>query len=241
MMTFPRETWFHLDLPWAAWEIAVEAWNYQDVEGHQLEFDRFGNPIIVRGEWVLSHTTQRTVTPQPVLNDFFSDTLGQTITSERCTSCHSLDTPQKIAEHHVDFGVSAEDVYPIASAVDPNATIHGCDNCHTGGLDTSPTFDFTENRWATPPTEMNVNWGKILNEDTTNSMRNLCQRVVENLPGHAAREHHFHGDARLFWAIENGVSPPPLYKELTTASPGNFTLFLKHIDTWNDSGAPCPE
>ena len=88
---------------------------------------------------------------------------------------------------------------------------------------------------------MGINWGEIINADVDGSMRNLCNRVVENLPSHSAREHHFHEDARLFWAVASGKAPPPSSKELGTAAPHVYPLFLRHFDTWNDAGAPCPE
>lgn len=65
----------------------------------------------------------------------------------------------------------------------------------------------------------------------------ICARVISNLPTYALRRQHFHGDGRLFWAIEK---PFIFSQSLDPAPPNDFDEFLRRVDLWNAFGARCP-
>lgn len=234
-VVIPQHEWFPGPPPWPDWKIEVEVWEEQAVDSLRLAFDRFGNPVVVRSELVLRSTSTGLVAPKPSLKSYFAATLGKTIQSDRCTSCHALDSPTAIADQHRGFPVYEGDVVLVPSIVTPGASIFSCQNCHDGLI----PDHFAETRWATPPASMGIDWGRIIDEHPETWAREVCDRIVTNLPSHAARVEHFHEDGRLFWAVEDGRVP--FGSPLERALPQDYDLFIERFDVWNDAGARCPD
>lgn len=109
-----------------------------------------------------------------------------------------------------------------------------CSNCHTPVLaqqDSNGTA-FIEVEWRAPHESLDVDW-KNLNAAA------ICARVKSNLPTWHLRHDHFHGDARLFWAITDGTLSG-FTEAKGTAPPQDWDEFLRRVDLWNDFGTPCP-
>ncbi len=235
-VVFARDAWFATAPPWSDWSIAVEMWSLEPVEQHVLGFDRFGNPIVIRESWEKQQGATATIAAPEVVKDFFTATIGLSVMSERCTTCHALDTPQKISAQHSGL-VSASSVYLDDSIVSPGAQINTCDSCHVIGA-SAYSFSFDEERWATPTPSQDIDWGEIISAAGDDWSRAVCQRIISHLATPQARAHHFHQDARLHWAVADGVTP--FGEAKTRAQPQDYFLFLKHFDAWNDAGARCP-
>ena len=215
-----RRAWFGGPAPWPRWEITVEGFEKNGLKLKTVEY-----------------SAQHVVTPQTQVKDFFSATVAKSVMSQRCTTCHSIDTPELIEEHHATNGVGgvpASSVTRDDSIVTAGEEINTCSNCHEAGL----PADFHERRWATPTPEQDIHWGSIINADPSVWPLEICDRMVSNLGTAAKREEHFHEDARLFWAVGDGVTP--FGDQLPTSHPKDYDLFLDHFDVWNDAGAPCP-
>ncbi len=91
-----------------------------------------------------------------------------------------------------------------------------CTNCHISD-------------WRSPAFSDGIVWqGK--------TAREICTTVNAKLPTAEAKIHHFHDDPRIEWAITG--KPYPVKAPALTIG---FDSFLKMVDTWIYSGAPCPE
>lgn len=235
-----RSTWFSTAPPWSDWSVSLEAWSLEALEVHQIGFDRFGNPYPIREAWERQEQAHATVLAPETLSDFFTATIGASTASARCTTCHSLSTPAKIVEHHMQngAGISESIVVDLPSAVIPGETILGCDSCHY--IVTPNYYEFHEDRWATPPSHMDIDWARIIDANPNDWSREVCERITTHLPTASIRAQHFHEDARLFWAVQDGT-PPLGHAPLERAQPQDYNLFLKHFDAWNEAGARCPQ
>jgi hypothetical protein len=175
------------------------------------------------------------------LKSFWLATIGKSVTSQRCMSCHAMDSPAKLLDHH-GF-VSANDIVMVASALTPGEQIHSCVNCHACGPENCELAagDFSENRWATPTQVQNINWAQIMNDNPATWPSVICNRMVTNLPTPHLREEHFHGDYRLFWAVADGNVIGPGGRQLDRAPPLSYSAFIENFDRWNFYGARCPQ
>ena len=128
--------------------------------------------------------------------------------------------------------------------------VHHCQNCHENFEWHHPGFappgmaPFTESRWATPTQEQDINWLEIIQDNPTTWPNEICNRMTSSLSTKELREHHFHGDSRLFWAVDKGLLPHQKDGDVPRAGkapPGNFSQFVGEFDQWNEWGAPCPD
>ncbi len=177
------------------------------------------------------------IVPPAQLKSFWLATIGKSVSSTRCTSCHAMDTQAKIHDHH--NGIEGT-VYLVPSALHPTQQIHSCQNCHACGPQNCQIQNFSEGRWATPTQAQNINWAQIINDNPNNWPAVICQRMKTNLPTAHLREEHFHGDFRLFWAVASAYVIGPGGGQLETAPPHNYTTFISNFDKWNEQGARCP-
>lgn len=214
-----RRGWFDGPAPWTPWLVTVKG-----------IYSPFGQ-LFPTVEYVAG----RVVTPKDQVKDFFTATVAKSTMSQRCTTCHQLDDESKLIAQHSSGGVGVGSVSPAASIVNDNEVINVCSNCHESGL----PLDFAERRWATPTPPQDINWAEIINAETDAWPMEICDRIVGNLETFSERREHFHEDARLFWAVADGVTP--FGDQLATAHPKDYDEFLDHFDAWNISGAPCPE
>lgn len=91
-----------------------------------------------------------------------------------------------------------------------------------------------ETRWIAPAADLDVNWSQ-------KNDAQICTRVRTTLPTEEKREQHFHFDARLQWATDHPLVPFRDYSDpLPSAPPHDFVEFLRRVDVWSLSGAPCP-
>lgn len=213
-----RDAWFDGPAPWPNWAVRVGG-----------TFTKSGGRFPI-----LEEIAEQLVAPESEVKDFFSATIAKSAMSARCTTCHQIDTPEKIEAQH-SGSVAAADVFLADSIVNEDEVINTCVNCHESGLPT----DFHERRWATPTPAQDINWGAIINAYNDSWPLEICDRMVGNLPTASARTEHFHEDARLFWAVADGVTP--FGDQLPTSHPGDYDQFLDHFDAWNAGGAPCPD
>lgn len=200
--------------------------------------DPWGVAIDVGSDWAELESLAPTlfaeqtavVVPASQIKSFWTSTIGLTVLNGRCMTCHRLDTQAKLTEQH-GFAVPITKVPSILVA---GKQVNHCQNCHETFL---PTH-FEERKWATPTPELGVNWLQIIAEDSQNWPRNICNRMLANMPDPETRRKHFHEDARLFWAVESGVVPGG---QKSTAPPHDYQVFLDRFDEWNDAGATCPQ
>jgi hypothetical protein len=181
------------------------------------------------------------IKPPAYITSFWLKTIGETVSSARCTSCHAMDTSAKILDHH-GF-LSSGDIVMVPSALISGQQVHSCANCHACGpqkCSGGPLGGFDENRWATPTQGQNINWAQLINANPATWPKVVCQRMKSSLTTPQLREEHFHEDFRLFWAVADGFVVGPGGGPLETAPPHNYSTFLTRFDIWNDGGAPCP-
>jgi rubredoxin len=201
-----------------------------------------GLPVLIYHEKVLFARASIFIEPNITnATTYFEAALFPTFYSDRCTDCHKLNTPELLAEHHVDAGAGFGNVEFFIEytklTLEPSAYVTGghvmtCDNCHF--VPTSHNGDpFHEVEWKTPYFDLDVNW-------YIKNAAQICSRVTANLPTPGIRHEHFHEDARLHWAIEDPqvmgfhLEPP--------AEPQDWDEFLARVDRWNQPGidAHCP-
>ncbi len=179
------------------------------------------------------------IQPPDKISSYWLKTIGESVSSARCMSCHAMDSLAKIQDHHQ--GIQGE-VVMVPSALNPNQQIHSCQNCHACGPENCQLAagDFAEGRWGTPTQVQNINWAALINDNPQNWPAVVCQRMKSNLTTAAKREEHFHEDYRLFWAVADGYVIGPGGGQLDTAPPHSYSSFLNRFDIWNKHGAPCP-
>ena len=200
-----------------------------------IGIDQFGNLIIATHESKRVAFVTRTIQPNQTSGTlkWFTEALHPTFQHARCVQCHSLNDPFTLATHHgfsTSTFVEATNLHLEPSAFVPGAHVNACTNCHTLPLTDPVGHPFHEVEWLTPYLDLNVEWGQM-------TAAQICARVKINLPTQQLRHEHFHGDARLFWAIEAPFVPTGI---LPPAPPQDFGEFLRRVDLWNYLGAPCP-
>lgn len=199
--------------------------------------DDFGNPILATHSYETLDVTSRTIEPNLVSSGqhWFTEALVNTFYHPRCSDCHGFGTFENLAIHH-NLGGDTDDFIAQTSAhLEPSAYVPGahviaCYNCHTVPLKDDHGHPFHETDWIAPYQDLDVNWSQ-------KTPSQICARVISNLPTYALRRQHFHGDGRLFWAIEK---PFILSQSLDPAPPDDFDEFLRRVDLWNAFGARCP-
>jgi hypothetical protein len=215
-------------LPWT-FELRIEKLEDLDIPIIQ-GIDEFGNPIVIRQEAVVINRSFKTFNPNATNDEsWFVTAMEETFRSARCVQCHSFGTIEAVEAHHTVIGGTFGDAVLIPSLFVPGAHVITCSNCHWMPLTNDYGTPFHEIEWRVPYVDLNVNW-------STKTAQQICARVKSNLPTKSLRHLHFHGDARLFWAVEyfNGIDPLP------KAEPMNYDEFLRRFDAWNLGGTPCP-
>jgi CSLREA domain-containing protein len=199
--------------------------------------DENGNPIIATHQAEPFAHSIRVVQPNPEtgFQSWFTAALYPTFQHPRCTDCHGFGNSAGLAAHHGYGNNVAAFEYATSFHLEPSlyvpaAHVMTCQHCHSLPLTDYYGHPFFETEWIAPYQDLDVNWSQ-------KNAAQTCARVKANLPTTQLRHDHFHGDARLFWAIENPVVPS---KTLSAAPPNSFTLFLRRVDMWNFLGAPCP-
>jgi hypothetical protein len=192
--------------------------------------DEFGNPILITQQAVVINRSFKTFNPNAT-NDqsWFVEAMEPTFRSDRCVQCHRFGTIEAVEAHHAVIGGTFQDAVLLPSLFVPGAHVISCTNCHHVPLTDDHGTPFHETEWRVPHVDLDVDW-------STKTAQQICGRVKANLPTKTLRHRHFHGDARLFWAVEyfNGIDPLP------KAAPMDYDEFLRRFDLWNLGGAPCP-
>jgi len=199
--------------------------------------DDFGNPILATHSYETLDETSRVIEPNPVSGGqhWFTEALVDTFYHPRCSDCHGFGTIDNLATHHNMGGgtpafIAGTDAHLEPSAYVPGAHVIACYSCHYVPKQDSHGHPFHETDWIAPYQDLDVNWSE-------KTPAQICARVIANLPTFALRHQHFHGDGRLFWAIEN---PWIISQSLDPAPPNDFDEFLRRVDLWNSFGASCP-
>jgi len=237
-----KDAWYPPGMPWSTWNVAIQLWGNGPVAMPVWDYDPWGNPIYLGDEFPSEKQGERAaiVVPKPVVQSFFTATIGATVTSERCTTCHAMDTESEIEDRHNGI-IDGILITQEPSILVPGQTVNHCGNCHEGHLPyLGSTSSFPESIWATPTPAMDIDWAAIMNAHPNTWPSEICSRMVGNMPTHAIREQHFHEDARLFWAVAKGDLPGPIGGDLPRATPYSYSKFIDRFDAWNDSGALCP-
>lgn len=209
--------------------------------------DKFGNPIFITQESRLIATATRVVQANPTAGEsWFTAALYPTFQHPRCADCHGFGDVAAIAAHHgystpkyVQYFVEETDLHLEPSAYVPGAHVMACTSCHWVPLVDNHGKAFHETEWIAPYKDLDVNWKQKTAAQT-------CARVKANLPTDQLRYQHFHGDGRLFWAVQDPFIPGrgKLESAPPHASIGylrrDFDEFLRRFDLWNTFKAPCP-
>ena len=219
---FGGKTWYPASPPWPVWQVKIEFFQ--------------GLPPVKAFE------STAVIVPPPSLKSYWTATIGASVISGRCITCHTMDTPEAIVFRHQagGVGVAASDIVLITSIIDSTKKVQHCLNCHELAFTyLGEGSTFPENIWATPTKALDINWAKLIINNLATWPSVVCQRIITHLPTFEAREAHFHEDARLFWAVAKGEVP--VGGVLPTAPPHNYTKFLSRFDKWNANGALCPQ
>ncbi len=221
--------------PWV-FELKVQRLN--DLPNPIIDgIDEFGNPISKTKETELIAKSAIAVLAQPVNGNesWFDEAIVETFNHPRCTDCHGFGDFTALAQHHgysdVENFVNATNLRLEPSLYVPGGHVMKCDNCHFIQTVDANGHPFHEIEWIAPFEDLDIDWG-------AKTSRQICERVKQNLPTKYDRQEHFHGDARLFWAVEDATI---LGGQLAKAPPTVFAEFLRRIDLWNHFGAPCPQ
>lgn len=224
-----RDTLAHVSLPWT-FELRIS--RLEDLDVPVIGgVDEFGNPIVITQEAVVINRSFKTFEPNATNDEsWFVVAMEETFRSDRCTQCHSLDTIEELEAQHATVGFPS-DVALAPSLFVPGAHVITCTNCHTMPLTDPLGTPFHEIEWRTPYFDLDTDW-------SAKTAAQICAKVKSHLPTRPQRHLHFHGDARLFWAIEDsyrvGITLLP------KAEPKDYEEFLRRFDLWNLGGAPCP-
>ena len=158
---------------------------------------------------------------KPAKVSYFAKFLYPTFSHPRCTDCHSMGDAATVNARHAAGGM------PDVHAANPNVAGCGNGSCHT-----------KVNDWRTPPFAFGINWqGKGAKE--------VCNIVTGHLSSAQELHKHFHGDARVVWAVSDGWIPANGHGKgqgvLPTAPPHNQQAWFQLVDYWINGGFPCPE
>jgi hypothetical protein len=137
----------------------------------------------------------------------FGDALNQKFHHPRCLQCHQFNS----ARHQ-------------GRAYFSHRARFLCDRCHHANLTGLPRGE-----WIAPPEKMD--WTDL-------DARETCLLIKRNLngsdPARKMREHLFH-DARVRWALENGMTPGGRFPTV----PGGYPEFVRQAREWVDGGMRC--
>ncbi len=163
---------------------------------------------------------------------YYASVLHQIFSHDRCTTCHTLGTHDKIVEmHQTRLGAAS---YPHEN--NPEAKPHNptfCGTCHNAAN--------LNNEWFSPSASQGINWkgwnASQVCHKVTGPFKNK-DGVVEPPFDHARFDHHFHDDPRILWAVSDGMTP--FGNDLNVPLPDNLNAWFNKVDPWVDAGTPCP-
>lgn len=206
-------------------------------DGTRLRVPRTGDPMRrypsgeFDGDPVGAGTTIRLKGPD---RSYFADFLAETFKYERCSTCHSFGTAEKLVAHHKPIAIGVSHTPTTGGTLlTCSGGCHGPEGrareAHGGRFE---GVAFTDTEWKVPGADLDIDW-------SAKTPAQICYRVRARLPTPAAMREHFHEDARLAWAIESGETPHGVM--LPTSPPHDFAKFLQIVDVWIDGGSPCPK
>lgn len=141
--------------------------------------------------------------------ELFGDKLHAKFHHERCLQCHQFNS-------HRSQG----------RAWNSHKNRYLCDQCHKTRL-----TNLQPGEWMAPVNEK-MNY-------TGFSARDTCLMIKRNSGGGPDKKRmladHLLQDKRIFWALENGVTPAG--KRSTV--PGGYSEWKRDVDNWIASGMPC--
>jgi hypothetical protein len=222
-----------VQLPWT-FELEVMKLEELDFPGVPIGVDQFGNVIFATHEAAPFAKATREVQPNSTsAESWFSAALFETFQHERCSNCHGFETFAGVEAHSPHTSAESMKAHLQPSLYVPGGHVIACEHCHYYVIPpTDPNGKpWHETEWLVPFHDLDVNWSK-------KNAAQICSRVVTNLPTTELRQLHFHGDARLFWAVNTPLHP--FGGLLPNAPPGDWTEFLRRVDLWNVHGARCP-
>ncbi len=213
------------------WDIRLKVYKLTTVPLQIIGIDANGNPIYAQQQQDLFASVGLNLLAGAWAHlSYFQEAIYPTYAHDRCSHCHSFQVPSDLAAHH---GMYESSISLAPSDFVPNAHVMKCFNCHDYLLheerDKRPQL--TEVRWRVPFIDLDVDW-------SSKTPAQICGRTTTNLPTIALRRKHFHEDARLAWALENGFLPTGS-TPLPTAPPHDFDEFLLRMDAWSEHGTPC--
>jgi hypothetical protein len=188
----------------------------------------YWNPIVRVGGVPTKQVINGYVRPNANPVSYFQDKIAPTFQSPACSKCHSLGSPQLLANQHGNL--------LSVNGISLTATDHGtqlrCGNgCHdVTGVVPGKTFGVTE--WMVPAFDMGIDW-------TGKTPSQICNIVKGNLPTVDKMNAHFFDDARIAWAVNNAQLPLG-YGSVGKAPPGNYTDFVNQVSAWIEGGQGCP-
>jgi hypothetical protein len=196
----------HLPPPWTVW---IEYWNKS------------------ANAWQILTTV---VYANPSAQPYFSANVAPTFQSGPCVTCHSMNTAQKVVDHHQQHGVPMG-IGNVVAKAGHFGTVLGClSNCHDVS-NVIPGVLFTDTEWMTPAATQGTDWQFM-------SAQDICAKVKANLPTATDQTNHLFHDARIAWAVDSGVLPFGIV--VPKAYPYSYNDFQHEITIWTNSASPCP-
>lgn len=138
----------------------------------------------------------------------FSDSLARKFHHDRCLQCHQFNSKQSNGR-----------------AYNTHRSRYLCETCHKPAFTGLATGD-----WMAPA-------GSKM-DYTGMSPRDTCLMAMRNAPAGDKREtlrHHLLHDARVLWAITNGVTPAGQRERI----PGGIEEWRRDVQAWYDAGMRC--
>jgi len=163
---------------------------------------------------------------------YYESVLHPIFSHDRCTTCHSLGTHEKIVDMH-QYRIGIEKFpYEFDEEARPQNP-EFCANCHKSSN--------RKNTWVSPLAEQGLDWKGL---DATR----VCRKVtgpftnkdgdVEPSSDHDRLTQHFHEDSRIIWAISDGLTPSG--KDLNVPLSNKLSIWFRRVDPWIEAGTPCP-
>lgn len=137
----------------------------------------------------------------------FGDALNEKFHHPRCLQCHQFNS----AAH-------------AGRAYHSHSARFLCDRCHNANITGLPRGE-----WSAPPETMD--WTDL-------DARETCQLIKRNQAGGDLQQKlraHLMSDARVFWALENGMTPGGRFPTV----PGGHAEFTRLAKEWLDGGMQC--
>ncbi len=164
----------------------------------------------------LGHSTQSTA---KAIASF--EKLVTVLQSPRCMNCHRSDVPRV-----------RDDARPHVPRVEPGTDGRGvgglrCVICHRAGNNDRSRIPGAV-AWQQAPYSMS--WDGLAAADICDNLKDRSMngdRTLADLKIHFAQDHL----VQWAWAPGNNRTTPPLA----------YDIFLDHVSTWIDGGAPCPK